>query len=124
MEDGVDITKFNHYWILKRYNPQIEHTLFGQIAKPYALVLTNRQDNQEVISKVLSETDAFDKPIRFKEKDRLQVVLHNHSENHMDVFKFKFEYTSGQWQIAQIDEHLYTRDQFYETDAGEIKVLE
>ncbi len=119
----IDIRKRNHYWVLIRYNKRKVPILLGEIAIGYNHISANRKENQEVISKVLSETDAFDKPIRFKEKDILQIVLHNHSKNHMDVLKFKLEYKSGQWQVFDSNDFLYIKNHFDETDSGEIKEI-
>ncbi len=119
----IDVKKLNHYWVLIRYNKRKVPIHLGEITIGYNHISANRKENQEVICKVLSEKDAFDKPIRFKEKDIFQIVLHNHSENHKDVLKFKLEYKSGQWQTFDSKDFLYIKNHFDETDSGEIKEI-
>ena len=63
----------------------------------------NQQLNQQTLEVRLNESDAFDKIIEFKPKDRLEIVLNNLSKNDLERMKFFFEFKKGKWVSAEFD---------------------
>ena len=80
-----------HYWLLYRYNKNKLWIVEGSADMPIGY-LTNSPYalNVETFIKRLNEPDAFDKPIKFKSKDRIEIVLNNLSENEKDRMTFFF----------------------------------
>lgn len=86
-----------HYWLFYRYNKNKEWYVVGSTQMPDDFLKPNYTLNAETFIKRLNEPDAFDKPIKFKSKDRIEIVLNNLSENESDRMTFCFEYKKRLW---------------------------
>ena len=123
--ENSDVQDLNHYWILNRYNKTKKTFYFGEIVIPYSRNKDNFKENQTTLLNALVEKSTFDKAMYFKEKDVLQVYLHNHSKNHKDTLKLKFQHKSGRWEPLLNDEDLfYLLNHFDKTDSGKIEELD
>lgn len=124
MDENVDVQDLNHYWILNRYNKTKKAFYFGEIVIPYSRNKDNFKENQTTLLNALVEKSTFDKTMDFKEKDVLQVYLHNHSKNHKDTLKLKFEYKSGRWESLNDEDLFYLLNHFDKTNSGKIEELD
>jgi hypothetical protein len=87
-----------NYWLLYRYNKNKLWIVEGSADMPIGYLIDSQYAiNVETFIKRLNEPDAFDKPIKFKSKDRIEIVLNNLSENENDRMTFCFEYRKGAW---------------------------
>lgn len=86
-----------HYWLFYRYNKNKEWYVVGSTQMPADFLKPNYTLNVKTFIKRLNEPDAFDKPIKFKSKDRIEIVLNNLSENESDRTTFCFEYKKRLW---------------------------
>ena len=124
-ETNIDIYEFNHYWVLYRYNDQKYVVIEGQAILPCDMfVHKNYEENQLTISKALAEKSIFDKDIRYKEKDRLEIVINNNSDNIEEIMEFDFIYSSGTWQSITDYDPFYRANNYDEIASGEITELE
>jgi hypothetical protein len=113
-----------HYWLLYRFNKNKLWIVEGLaempaeylINSPYAL-------NVETFIKRLNEPDAFDKPIKFKSKDRIEIVLNNLSENESDRMTFCFEYRKQIWSEIKYD-GFELMNEYDEVEFGNFSQLE
>jgi hypothetical protein len=112
-----------HYWLLYRYNKNKEWYILGSTQMPADFLKANYTLNVETFIKRLNEPDAFDKPIKFKSKDRIEIVLNNLSENEKDQMTFCFEYKKRQWSEIQYD-FFELRNEFDEMEFGNFSQLE
>ncbi|MFV8224315.1 hypothetical protein [Christiangramia aquimixticola] len=55
--------------------------------------------NSAVLQGRLNESDAFDKPMDFKNKDKLLVVFDESGE----YFNYTFQYRNGNWEYVEED---------------------
>lgn len=119
VDANTDVEELNHYWVLNRYNKykNLEIEILGELRLPLDEFTPNYIENGINISKALTKTDCFDKPITFKEKDRLQIVLNNNDE----VMVFEYEYTSGAWLSIENKDPFYLSNNFDEINFGEVK---
>ena len=84
--DGeVNLIQLNNYWILYRFNSksaiEVRPLVVGKFIETSDPIF---EINQETILKRIHEADAFDFPIKFKNKDTLVIHLNNNS------LKFRF----------------------------------
>jgi len=96
-DEDIEVEELDHYWVLLRYNEDRNSITFGTILPPLDKFSKNYIKNQFKISNALLEKEAFDKPINFKEKDRLQIVINNNADHYKDTMQFDFEYKLGKW---------------------------
>jgi hypothetical protein len=90
--------ELQNYWLLYRYNKNKLWIVEGSADMPIGYLVGSQYAlNVETFIKRLNEPDAFDKPIKFKSKDRIEIVLNNLSENEKDRMTFCFEYRKGAW---------------------------
>jgi hypothetical protein len=94
----VSYDELPHYWLLYRFNKNKLWIVEGSADMPIGYLIDSQYArNLETFIKRLNEPDAFDKPIKFKSKDRIEIVLNNLSENENDRMTFCFEYRKGAW---------------------------
>jgi hypothetical protein len=110
VEEGVDITKLDNYWILYRLNPKsaTEEVNFneieiGKLVKPEAE--STFQINENIIAKRLNESEAFDIQIKFKNKDTLVIYLTN---NLLERFSYQFEFERKKWNPVPLSNFNFT----------------
>lgn len=110
LEEGVDITKLDNYWILYRLNPKsaTEEVNFneieiGKLVKPEAE--STFQINENIIAKRLNESEAFDIQIKFKYKDTLVIYLTN---NLLERFSYQFEFERKKWNPIPLGNFNFT----------------
>lgn len=124
VDENIQVDELNHYWVLNRYNKRKNSFTIGEIKLPYSSVEIDFNENLNIITNALEEQNTFDKKINFKEKDVLQIVLNNSSENHEEILEFEFEYKSGKWQRRIDEDPFYLMNNFDEVHSGEIKEIE
>jgi hypothetical protein len=91
--------KLKHYWLLHRFNKNKNDLIVGSLAFPPDYAMINYADNQQTFLKRLNELDAFDAPFEFKNRDTLEIVLNNDSNEMTTCFAFK--YSNGKWKITE-----------------------
>ncbi len=124
VDPKTDIYELNHYWVLNRYNKQKNLIVMGQFMPSENKFTDNYQQNELKISNALNEAESFDKPISFRQKDRLQIVLNNAIENIRDKMEFEFEYKSGSWHRVVEEDPFYISSHFDEIHSGELKEMD
>jgi hypothetical protein len=112
-----------NYWLLYRYNKNKEWYILGSTQMPADFLKPNYTINVETFIKRLNEPDAFDKPIKFKSKDRIEIVLNNLSENESDRTTYCFAFKKGIWSEIQYD-FFELRNEFDEMGFGNFSQLE
>jgi hypothetical protein len=115
-----DVTKLDNYWILYRKN-RSKNKLIFKIGEVISRNDRMRFINMGVIEDRLSEPDAFDVELSFKNKDVLSLVLNNNAENEEDALIYDFEYIKGKWN--GLDRSPFDiEENFKELVNGEIKI--
>ena len=86
-----------HYWILYRFTDfkGIEH--MGTPIMPLDTLQQNYELNKQMLESRLNELDAFDKPIKFKPKDQLEIVINNLANEQIERMTFCFIFEKGRW---------------------------
>ena len=92
----TDVTKLDNYWVVYRKKRGNKNLIFI-VGEPIFIYDKMKYLNMGVIEASLSEPDAFDVEISFKNKDVLSLVLNNNSENQEDTLFYDFEYIKGKW---------------------------
>ncbi len=95
IDDNIAIEELNHYWVLNRYNKYKNFDAIGEVRLPFDKAESNYIENGIKILNALSIKESFDKQISFKEKDRLQIVLNNNSENSDEVMNLNIHLDHG-----------------------------
>ena len=112
-----------HYWLLHRFNKNKEWFIDGSADMPADFLKDNYALNCETLKKRLNETDAFDKVIKFKANDRMEIVLNNLDETESERMTFCFKYNKGKWTEVPI-ETFELINRFDELEFGNFKQLE
>lgn len=123
VDDNIDIDALNHYWVLYRYNKHLDIEVLGEVMLPFDKLMPNYKENARIIFNALMGKESFDKPMRFKEQDRLQIVLNNTSKNREDSMEFEFAYNSGIWESIDDPDPFYIINHFDDINSGEIKEI-
>jgi hypothetical protein len=106
----------NNYWVLFRYKPEKNEYMMGEPMMPTELRDPEFYMNSAILCSRLNEPEAFDKPISFKEKDKLLVVI---DANEND-YEYTFEFLNGKWENAEEDPFDLI-NQFKKIQKGECK---
>ncbi|MCF6140986.1 hypothetical protein L1S34_06790 [Flavobacterium sp. K77] len=85
-----------HYWVLHQYNKDKYLMIVGEVYLPNYTIDINKNINKKTILNRLSEIDAFDKILVFKNKDVLEIVLNN-DQNDCPL-KYYFQFKNGSWK--------------------------
>ncbi len=112
-----------HYWLLYRFNKNKELYIMGSTEMPADFLQPKYNQNIETLNKRLNEPDAFDKEIKFKANDRIEIVLNNLEENESDRMTFCFSYKMGKWTEIPYDT-FELMNMFDELEFGDFKELE
>lgn len=74
--------------------------IVGEPISTFHNLLPAYEENKSLLGRRLNDIDAFDKPILFKEQDRMEIVLFNGMENQM---MFSYFFQNGTWQEEEPD---------------------
>lgn len=88
-----------HYWVWHQYNKEKNLMIVGEVYLPNFIVDTHKKINKTTILNRLTETEAFDKVLEFKNKDILQIVLNNAPKN--DTLTYCFQFKNGTWKSIE-----------------------
>ena len=111
-----NIYELDSYWVLHKFNPGEDDVLIGMMQPPTAFRDPNFKLNRNVILDRLNDGEAFDKPIDFEKKDRLEVVITLGKEQ----FYYYFKYSGRKWIPVSEDAFELEKD-FDEVQKGPIK---
>ena len=105
--DGeVNLIQLNNYWILYRFNSksaiEVRPLVVGKFIETSDPIF---EINQETILKRIHEADAFDFPIKFKNKDTLVIHLNNNSDNDSEKISYQFRYERRKWEAEPFDDN-------------------
>ena len=115
-----DVTNLDNYWVLYRKKRGNKNLIF-MVGEPVFIYDKMKYLNMGVIEDRLTEPDAFDVEISFKNKDVLSLVLNNNAENEEDTLFYDFEYIKGKWSgLDRSPFDLY--ENYKELVNGEIKI--
>ena len=102
VDKEVYLEQLNNYWILYRYNSE------SRIEKGFDQMKIEKfiepapdsifKINEDIILKRIHEPDAFDFPIKFRNKDTLVFHFNNNSDNSADKFTFQYRYERRKWK--------------------------
>jgi len=92
----TNVQRLKHYWVWHQYNKDKSIIIYSEIFISFDEFDPKYKSNQNTILNRLSETDAFDKELDFKNKDVLEIVLNNHSE--IDRRTYYFQFKNGTWK--------------------------
>jgi hypothetical protein len=95
--------ELQHYWVLYRRTKGKNEFIIGEPMMPTSMRDQNFELNKITLSERLNETDAFDAPLKLKERDRLNVVINNKSRDDMKRFSYTFEFKHGKWIFIDSD---------------------
>lgn len=107
-----------HYWVWHQYNKDKSIMIVGEIFMPDFIIDKNFKINNKTILNRLSETDAFDKILDFKNKDVLEIVLHNKQISYPITYCFQFK--NGTWRNKKYCP-FELESKFDEKEKGKIK---
>lgn len=108
-----EIEKLRNYWVLYRYDPKQEEYVIGEPVMPTRLRDPEFFFNQGILQKRLNEKDAFDFPVKFRNKDKFTLYLRYKDEDYSYSFIFK----NGKWKSADEDP-FDTMNHYEELKAG------
>ena len=94
--------KLRHYWILHRFNKNLDEFHIGMPQFPDELFVTDYDANKEILLKRLTESDAFDFEIKFQTKDKLEISI-NHAQDNSQQAIYCFNFIKGRWYHAEYD---------------------
>jgi hypothetical protein len=110
----------NHYWILYRHNKDKNELVIGMTILPDDFT-PFYEENKEIISRRLNDTDAFDIPIDFKNRDHLEIVFNNHFDKPgVNRMEYYFVYKAGMWRLTE-NNPFHLESHFDDIKFGEIK---
>jgi hypothetical protein len=92
-----------HYWLLHRFNKQKGCEVMGMPVMPLDYLQPNYLLNAQTLGDRINEKDAFDKIIKFKPKDQLEIVINNLSDDELDRMSFCFIFKKGKWIEKEYD---------------------
>lgn len=107
-----------HYWVWHQYNKDKSIMIVGEIFMPDFNIDKNKNYNKKTILNRLSETDAFDTILDFKDKDVLEIVLHNEQISYQITYCFQF--LNGTWRNKKYCP-FELESKFDEKEKGKIK---
>ncbi|MFD3393402.1 hypothetical protein U0R10_02095 [Aquirufa sp. OSTEICH-129V] len=91
-----------HYWLLYRVGKKYPFPVVGEAMIPFDYVLTDYTSNKQILETRLQETDVFDVDLQIRERDKLEIVMHNLSDYHArTIYTFRFEH--GRWVSVSYD---------------------
>ena len=102
VDEVLNLTQLNNYWILYRYNSEsaiekgFDQMEVGKFIEPASDSIF--KINEDTILKRIYESDAFDFPLKFKNKDTLVIHLNNNSENGLEKISYQFRYERKKWE--------------------------
>lgn len=107
-----------HYWVWHQYNKDKNEMIVGLFFMPDFSIDKNKNYNKKTILKRLSEVDAFDKVLDFKNKDVLEIVLNNNPKSNTITYCFQFK--NGTWKNKE-QAPFELMNEFDEKEKGKIK---
>lgn len=97
--------KTGNYWMLFRGDLNGRLMYVGESVLPTSILDLNFELNRETLLNRLSENDAFDTPIEFKERDVLMITVNaDWKESKNVTYEYFFEYLRGQWESTEYDQ--------------------
>ena len=99
-----------------------KYIIIGLPVFPPELLGPDVKQTGDLLLKRLNEPDAFDAPIVFSPKDRMEVVLNNRSEKQKETMEFVFIYKGKKWRIDCSDP-FKQKGEYKECLFGELKEL-
>jgi hypothetical protein len=113
------VEKLKHYWILYRYAKGKEELCMGMPMMPTSMRDLSFEENQSTLLNRLNEADAFDTPLKFNEKDLLEIVINN-TLDFDATFTYSFKFKKGKW-VAEETDPFEVMNHFNEEESGKIK---
>lgn len=115
--------KLPHYWLLYRFWPgeNDTHTV-GSVMLPYENLTENDIQNQSILELRLNEYDAFDKAIQFQERDKLEVVINNLSEDESLTKKYHYIYEKKKWKTESFSDPFELMNDYKRVKRGLLKI--
>lgn len=110
--------RLQHYWQLYRRNKDKNEFIIGEAVTDFPFIEFDYKTNQTTLVKRINETDAFDIPLVFQDKDILEIVFNSNDSFKRSIYGFK--YNKGIWKIHEIDS-FYLMGHFDEMEFGKIK---
>ena len=99
--NSVNIEELDNYWVLYKFNKDKNEMMMGMQILPTSFRDTNFVFNVSLILDRLNDGEAFDKPIAFNKKDRLEVVLKTDSND--DSYSYNFQFGGKKWKEVEED---------------------
>ena len=117
---NIDIEELDCYWKLYTENKNKEVFVLGE-----AMIPTSMRDPNFIINEVtllhrLHEVDAFDKPIKFKKNDIIEIVFNNLDEDYHKIFQYTFIYKKGIW-TPETNDPIDRENRYDDSQIGFIK---
>lgn len=100
--EDINIEDLDHFWVLNRYQKGKDYMVLGEPSLPTEYKDSNFKVNKEQLLERVNDNDAFDKPLNFKRKDRLKLVL-NSNQDYDNHYVYEFEYTGKSWRYVSHD---------------------
>lgn len=99
----IDLKDQPNTWILYRYNPEKEIRIMGSLAFPAYKYEPEYEINRETFLMRLNEEDAFDVPIDFHEKDRIDISIETTVNGQPEQAFYCYKYHNGKWEGQEYD---------------------
>ena len=117
-----DVENLKHYWVLHRKAKNLEdiQICVGTYMMPNEKAQAFLEINSTTLENRLNEADAFDVVLELKNKDILEVVINNKSENYEDQINYTFEFKKGKWKTIEYD-FFELMNEYEETNSGKMK---
>lgn len=101
-----------NYWVLQRYVKNEHMFLIGEAMAPY--YVEKHLVNEKIMAGWLNEKNCFDRNIRLKENDGLEIVLRRNEK----CAKYLYKFRTGQWVSVELKAPSEFGNNYVEIDAG------
>ena len=117
-----DVENLKHYWVLHRKSANSDdmQICVGMYMMPNEKAQEFLKINSTTLVNRLNDSDAFDVDLELKNKDILEVVINNRSENYEDRVTYAFEYNKGKWKSTDYDP-FFLMNKYEEEFSGKMK---
>lgn len=119
-----DVENLKHYWVLHRKSAKLDEMQFcvGTYMMPNEKAKAFLEINSTTLINRLNESDAFDMNLELKNKDILEVVINNKSDNYEDRITYTFEFKKGRWKNIEYDP-FFLMNKYEEELSGKMKTV-
>ena len=112
--NAEEISLADSYWVLKRYNPDNQVTIMGEVIMPYTLEKSIDDYNVATLLSSLNTGNCFDIPMSLHDKDILELHLILPRNAIGSFINYTFIYSKGHWEHTEYNPFIHPYDEWQE----------